>query len=81
MPTAQTLRAAEEILAVSGEQGLTLWLGVGDIMRGWYLGALGQPAEATLQRALSGSYLRQQRDCSYRASIEALGEPAVDRRQ
>ena len=46
MPSTKTLRAAEEILAVSGEQGFSLWLGVGDIMRGWYLSVLGQPAEA-----------------------------------
>jgi tetratricopeptide (TPR) repeat protein len=39
------LRSAEEVLAISSEQGFPLWSGVGNIMRGWCLGAVGQAAE------------------------------------
>src|SRR6202008_758788 len=43
---AQTmLRSAEDVLAISNDQGFSLWSGVGNIVRGWCLGALGQPAE------------------------------------
>jgi tetratricopeptide (TPR) repeat protein len=43
---AQTmLRSAEDVLVVSNEQGFSVWSGVGNIVRGWCLGALGQPAE------------------------------------
>jgi predicted ATPase len=44
--SAQTmLRSAEEVLAISSEQGFPYWFGVGNIMRGWCLGAAGQAAE------------------------------------
>jgi predicted ATPase len=39
------LRSAEEVLAISSEQGFPLWSAFGNIMRGWCLGALGQGAE------------------------------------
>jgi predicted ATPase len=39
------LRSAEEVLAISSEQGFPLWFGVGNIMRGWCLGAAGQATE------------------------------------
>jgi predicted ATPase len=39
------LRSADEILATSTDQGYSLWVGFGQVMRGWCLGALGQPAE------------------------------------
>ena len=39
------LRSAEEMVAISSEQGFPLWLGTGNIMRGWCLGAMGQAAE------------------------------------
>ena len=39
------LRSADEVLAISSEQGFPLWFGLGNIMRGWCLGALGQAAE------------------------------------
>jgi predicted ATPase len=41
----KTLRSAEEVLAISNEQGFPLWSAVGNIMRGWCLGAVGQAAE------------------------------------
>jgi class 3 adenylate cyclase/tetratricopeptide (TPR) repeat protein len=39
------LRSAEEVLAISSEQGFPLWSAVGNMMRGWSLGAVGQAAE------------------------------------
>jgi class 3 adenylate cyclase/tetratricopeptide (TPR) repeat protein len=39
------LRSAEEMVAISSEQGFPLWLGTGNMMRGWCLGAMGQAAE------------------------------------
>jgi predicted ATPase len=44
--SAQTLlRSAEEVLVISGEQGFSEWFGIGNIMRGWCLAAVGQVAE------------------------------------
>jgi predicted ATPase len=44
--SAQTmLRSADEVLAITSEQGFPLYLGVANIMRGWCLGVMGQPAE------------------------------------
>jgi predicted ATPase len=40
------LRSAEEVLAISTERGFSLCVGHGNMMRGWCLGAMGQPAEA-----------------------------------
>jgi predicted ATPase len=34
------LQAAEEILTLSSEQGFPLWLGVGNILRGWCLASM-----------------------------------------
>ena len=42
---ARVLASADEVLAISGEQGYPLWMGFGNVMRGWSLGALGQSAE------------------------------------
>jgi tetratricopeptide (TPR) repeat protein len=39
------LQSTEEALASSRDQGFPMFLGVGHIMRGWYLGAIGQAAE------------------------------------
>jgi class 3 adenylate cyclase/tetratricopeptide (TPR) repeat protein len=39
------LQSAEEALASSRDQSFPMFLGVGHIMRGWYLGAVGQAAE------------------------------------
>ena len=39
------LTSADEVLAISGEQGYPLWMGFGNVMRGWSLSALGQTAE------------------------------------
>ena len=39
----RTLRSAEEVLAISGEHGFPQWFANGNIMRGWCLGAVGQP--------------------------------------
>jgi tetratricopeptide (TPR) repeat protein len=39
------LQSAEEALASSRDQSFPMFLGVGHIMRGWYLGAIGQAAE------------------------------------
>jgi class 3 adenylate cyclase/tetratricopeptide (TPR) repeat protein len=51
------LRTAEEVLVISSEQGFPLWLAVGNVMRGWSLGAVGRPAEglAVLMEGI-GSY-------------------------
>jgi tetratricopeptide (TPR) repeat protein len=38
------LRSANEVLAISREQGFPFWLGVGNIMRGWCLSVEGQTA-------------------------------------
>jgi len=38
------LRSADELLATSDEHGFPFWLSGGNIMRGWCLGAMGQPA-------------------------------------
>jgi tetratricopeptide (TPR) repeat protein len=44
--SAQTmLRSAEKVLAISTERGFPLWIAVGNIMRGWCLGATGHPVE------------------------------------
>jgi predicted ATPase len=40
------LQSAEKVLAISAEQGFPLWSPVGNIMRGWCLGAAGQAAES-----------------------------------
>ena len=40
-----TLQSAEEALASSRDQSFPMFLGVGHIMRGWYLSAVGQAAE------------------------------------
>jgi predicted ATPase/class 3 adenylate cyclase len=39
------LRSADEILATSTDQGYSLWVGFGQVMRGWCLAALGQAVE------------------------------------
>jgi class 3 adenylate cyclase/predicted ATPase len=39
------LRSADELLAISNEQGFSVWAVVGNIMRGWCLGQLGQAAD------------------------------------
>jgi len=44
--SAQTmLRSADELLAIAGEEGAPAWLGLGNIMRGWCLGTIGEAAE------------------------------------
>jgi hypothetical protein len=50
------LRSADEVLAISKEQDFALWFAFGNIMRGWCLGMLGQPAEgiALLLQGLAG---------------------------
>jgi predicted ATPase len=47
------LQSAEKVLATSAEQGFPLWSPVGNIMRGWCLGAAGQAAEG-IQLLLKG---------------------------
>jgi tetratricopeptide (TPR) repeat protein len=49
------LRLAEEVLAISSEQGFSLPIAFGNIARGWCLGVMGQPAEgiSLIQQALS----------------------------
>jgi predicted ATPase len=39
------LQSAEKVLAISTEQGFAMWSGVGNVMRGWSLGVVGQAAE------------------------------------
>jgi len=44
--SAQTmLRSADELLAIASEEGAPAWLGLGNIMRGWCLGTIGEAAE------------------------------------
>ena len=40
------LQSAEKVLAISAEQDFPVWSAVGNIMRGWCLGAAGQAAES-----------------------------------
>jgi tetratricopeptide (TPR) repeat protein len=48
--SAQTmLRSAEEVLAISSEQGFPMFFEFGNIMRGWCRGAVGQAAEGIPQ--------------------------------
>jgi predicted ATPase len=47
------LRSADELLATSDEHGFPVWLGIGNIIRGWCLGAMGQPA-AGISMVLQG---------------------------
>jgi predicted ATPase len=39
------LRSAEQALAIFSDEGLPMWIGLGSIMRGWCLGAVGQATE------------------------------------
>jgi predicted ATPase len=39
------LRAADQVLAITSEQGYASWLATGNIMRGWCLSTLGRVAE------------------------------------
>jgi class 3 adenylate cyclase/tetratricopeptide (TPR) repeat protein len=50
------LRSADEVLAISIEQGFALWFAFGNLMRGWSLAMLGRADEATelLLRGLAG---------------------------
>ena len=52
-PEQAMLRSAEDVLAISREQGFSQWLAVGTILHGWSLGMTGQPAEG-IQRLLKG---------------------------
>src|SRR5262249_33815696 len=46
LESAQTiLRSADEVLAISSEQGFPLYVGWGKMMRGWCLGTMGHAAE------------------------------------
>jgi len=66
--SAQTLlRSAEEVLVISGEQGFSEWFGIGNIMRGWCLAAVGQVAE--------GIPLLLQGLATYRGTGAKLGYP------
>jgi predicted ATPase len=42
------LRSADEVLAITSEQGFPLYLGVANIMRGWCLGVVNQPLALTV---------------------------------
>ena len=52
-PEQTMLRSAEDVLAISREEGFSQWLAVGTILHGWCLGTTGQPAEG-IQRLLKG---------------------------
>jgi len=52
-PEETMLRSAEEVLAISREQGFSQWLAVGNILHGWCLGTTGQAAEG-MERLLNG---------------------------
>jgi predicted ATPase len=45
---AAAFRAAEEVLAIAIEHGFPVWLGVGNVIRGWCLGAMGQSTDGIL---------------------------------
>jgi hypothetical protein len=45
------LRSAEQVLAISSDQGFSQWLAVGNILHGWCLGTTGHAAEG-IQRLL-----------------------------
>jgi predicted ATPase len=53
--TPAMLRSADEVLAIAGEQGFMLWVGFGNVMRGWCLSTMGRTAEgiALLQKGLA----------------------------
>jgi len=44
------LHSAEKVLAISAEQGFPIWSAVGNIMRGWCLGSVGQAEGIPLVR-------------------------------
>ncbi|QQN63449.1 AAA family ATPase [Bradyrhizobium diazoefficiens] len=44
-PTSAMLGSADEVIAISNEQGFPLWLAAGKIMRGWCLGGAGKATE------------------------------------
>jgi hypothetical protein len=52
-PEQTMLRAADEVLVISSEQGFSQWLVLGNILRGWCLGTTGQAAEG-IPRLLQG---------------------------
>jgi predicted ATPase len=52
-PDETMLRSAEEVLAISSEQGFPRFLAAGIMMHGWCLGTTGQAAEG-IQRLLKG---------------------------
>jgi hypothetical protein len=57
------LRSADEILAISSEQGFLLYRGFGNIMRGWCLGAVRQAAEG-IPLLLQGMTIVRARGCN-----------------
>jgi class 3 adenylate cyclase/predicted ATPase len=63
------LRSAEEVLAISSEQGFPMWSAVGNLNRGWCLGAVGQAAEG-IPLLLQGMAL-------YRATGSSVMAPFV----
>jgi len=56
------LECAEEVLAISSQHGFPLFLGIGSVMRGWSLGALGQAKEG-IATLLQGIAKRRAEDC------------------
>jgi tetratricopeptide (TPR) repeat protein len=52
-PEQMMLRSAEQVLAISSEQGFSQWLAVGNILHGWCLGTTGHATEG-LHRLLKG---------------------------
>ena len=73
------LRLAEELAAISNEQGFAQYMGVGNITRGWCLGAMGQTAEGIpllLQglaiRRATGANLVTQTDLTLLAEVYGL---------
>src|SRR5215469_3755555 len=53
--TQALLRFADEVLAISSEHGFALPFALGNMARGWCLGAMGQPAEGVwlMEQALN----------------------------
>jgi tetratricopeptide (TPR) repeat protein len=48
-PEPAMLRSAEDVLAVSREQGFSQWLALGNMLHGWCLGTTGQTADGIQQ--------------------------------
>jgi predicted ATPase len=67
-PLSGAMKPNPEVLEISGEQGFALWLGVGNIMRGWAVSALGQTEEA-ISLLLRGLTICRDQGCNIIATF------------